>query len=128
MNDLKRLLVIILVIVILLIGIIGIKFGSALGQEGNPTPVLTAIMKLESSNSHYEQVTDTEQGIKFVSKNGSGSQEKIIKEFMVEKGFEFKEQMGSGYIFEKDEMTTIVVTRLFTKNYFLWEVPNEVNN
>lgn len=124
----KRFLVVVLLILLVTIGLIGIRFGSALFQEENTFEILASITKLEFSDNHYIQVTDTSQGIRFVSKNRVGSQEQIIKDFLEEKEWEFKEQMGSGYFFEKDGVTVVVETRLYTKNYFLWIVPNEVFN
>jgi hypothetical protein len=123
---LRKFLVVILLILIVSIGFIGIRFGSALFQEENTTEIISSITKLEFSSNDYVTITDTSRGIRYVSKNKNGSQEKIIKEFMKKKEWKFKEQMGAGYIFEKDGATVVVETRLFTKNYFLWDVPKEI--
>jgi hypothetical protein len=123
---LKKFLVVILLVLIVAFVFLGIKFGSALFQEENTAEILTSIAELEFSNSDYTQITESTYGIRYVSKNKNGSQEQIIKEFMKKNEWEFKEQMGAGYIFEKDGITIVVETRLFTKNYFLWNVPNEV--
>lgn len=122
----KKFLAVILSVLIVVISFIGIRFGSALYQEENTAEIIASITKLEFSNNDYLQITDTYQGIRYVSKNKNGSQEKVIKEFMQENGWLFKEQAGSGYIFEEDGVTVVVETRLFTKNYFLWNVPREV--
>ncbi|MGO4889006.1 hypothetical protein ACJ2A9_14725 [Anaerobacillus sp. MEB173] len=122
----KKFLVVILLVLIIAFGFIGIRFGSALFQEENTTEIIATITKLEFSNSDYIQITDTSDGIRYVTKNKNGSQEQIIKEFMEKNDWAFKEQMGAGYIFEKDGVTVVVETRLFTKNYFLWDVPKEV--
>lgn len=122
----KQLLVVILLTLIFAIGFMGIRFESALFQEENTFEIIAAIAKLEFSNNDYVQITDTSKGTRYVSKNKNGSQEKVIKEFMKENGWQFKEQAGSAYIFEEDGVTVVVGARLFTKNYFLWNVPKEV--
>lgn len=119
----KKYLVVILLIFIVFIGFIGIRFGSALFQEENTIQIIVSITKLEFSTKDYVKVTETVQRIRYVSKNKNGLQGEIINEFMQEYGWQFIEQAGSGYIFEKDGKTIVVETRLFTKNYFLWSVP-----
>ena len=123
---LKKFLVVILLVLIVAFGFIGIRFGTALFQEENMTRIIATITKLEFSNSDYIPITETSYGISYVSKNKNGSQEQIIKKFMDKSEWGFKEQMGAGYIFEKDGMSVVFETRLFTKNYFLWDVPKEV--
>lgn len=122
----KKFLLVILLVLIVFIGFIGIIFGSAFFQEENTTEIIASIIKLEFSNDNYVQVTDTSQGKRYVSKNKNSSQEDLIKEFMERNEWKYKEQMGAGFIFEKDGVTVVVGTRLFTKNYFLWDVPKEV--
>ncbi|RXJ04598.1 hypothetical protein DS745_04230 [Anaerobacillus alkaliphilus] len=119
----KKLILGIVIFFMLVSGIIGLRFGSALFQEENTTEILAAIFKLESTDHPYKQVSVNSESIMFVSKNNNGSQ--VIKEFMEVRGWVFQEQMGSGYFFEKDEVTVVVETRLFTGNYFLWKVPRE---
>ena len=123
---LKKFLLVILLILIVAIGFIVIRFGSALFQEENTTEIIASITKLEFSTNDYIKVTEISQRIRYVSKNENGFQEKVIKEFMQENGWQFKDQAGSGYIFEKDGETIVVEAKLFTKNYFLWSVPKEV--
>lgn len=101
------------------------RFGSALFQEGNPTPILSSILKLELSNSNYEQFETTKRN-SYVSENIGYSRYDVIKGLMKEKGWDFKEQIGSGLIFEKNEKTLIVETRQYSKHYIIWDIPNEV--
>ncbi|GGM41274.1 hypothetical protein GCM10011351_29330 [Paraliobacillus quinghaiensis] len=122
----KKFLVVILLVLIVAIGFIVIRFGNALFQEENTTEIIASITKLEFTNNDYIKVTDTSHGIRCVSKNKRGSQEKVIKEFMKDNEWQFKEQMGSGFVFTKDGVNVVVETRLFSRNYFLWDVPEEV--
>lgn len=117
-------------VLILLFGFITFRFGSALLQEGNPIPILTSIIKLELTNSNYQQFSETNSGYRYVSKTtrNSPSSYDLVKEFMKEKGWHFKEQAGAGFIFEKNEEIVAIGTRLYSKNYFLWYVPKKVLN
>ncbi|SDK11447.1 hypothetical protein [Natronincola ferrireducens] len=126
----KKPLFIILMVFILLFGFITLRFGSALRQEGNPIPILTSIIKLELTNSDYQQFSETNNGYRYVSKTtrNSSSGYDSIKEFMKEKGWRFKEQAGAGFVFEGDEETVVIETRLYSKHYFLWYVPKKVLN
>ncbi len=122
---LKRLLTIVLSISMIALGFIALRFGGALSQEGNPLPILISISKLEFTGSDYEQFSESDQEIRYVSENNGGSRYDIVKGFMKDRGWNFKEQMGSGLLFEKDKQTTIVETRQFSKYYFLWDFPIE---
>lgn len=111
---------------ILIIGLILLRFGSALFQEGNPTPILTSIVNLELEKSDYELFSETNIHNKYVSDNTGIYRYDVIKGFMKEKGWDFKEQMGSGLVFKKDEQTIVVETRQYSKHYILWNIPKEV--
>ena len=115
-------------LLILLFVFITLRFGNALMQEGNPIPILTSIIKLELTNSNYQQFSKINNGNRYVSKNIKSSRTDLVKEFMKEKDWDFKEQMGAGLVFEKDEEVVTISTRLYSKHYFLWDIPKEVLN
>ncbi|WP_240903819.1 hypothetical protein [Chengkuizengella sediminis] len=119
----KRFLFVTVGLFILMIGFLGLSFGNALTQEGNPIPILISIAKLETSGHDFEMFSSNDNSYRYVSENKSSD---VVKKFMSEKGWVFKEQMGSGFVFEKDQKVTTVGTRLFSKNYFLWDVPIEI--
>lgn len=124
----KKVLIIVLLFLLLSLGFIVIRFGNALTQEGNPIPYITSIMKLELSNNGYEQVADTMNGKRYVSEYEKKYPHGITIEFMKDKGWEFKEQIGSGFVFEKDKEDITISTRMYSKHYFIWDVPNGVFN
>ncbi|MDP1420101.1 hypothetical protein Q8G35_17295 [Peribacillus simplex] len=43
------------------------------------------------------------------------------------KGWSFKEQMGSGYIFNKDDSLITVESESFTKEYTVWHLPINIS-
>lgn len=113
-----------LAITFTLMGAILGVYGNVLFQEGNPIPVVSSILKLEFSNADY--VKFSASPTKYISKfNSAGDRYSIIKEYMKKKGWEFKEQMGSGLIFDKNGEQTVISTRQYTKNYFIWSVPEQ---
>jgi hypothetical protein len=123
---LKKILVFLLIVILLPLGYIFIRFGSALTQEGNPVPYLRSIMKLELSNNGKEKVVDGQHEERYISEFKVKYPYGIAIEYMDSLGWEFKEQMGSGFIFEKNGQQTVVETRQFTKEYYIWDVPKEV--
>lgn len=96
-------------------------------QEGNPIPILTSILKLESLDYDYQLFSDTTSKNSYVSKAGD-YQYDPVKDFMKERGWDYKEQMGAALVFEKDGENTIIETRQYSKYYFIWNVPKEVLN
>lgn len=107
-----------------LMGIILGVYGNVLFQEGNPIPVVSSILKLEFSEREYVKFSTSPT--RYLSKfKTSGDRYSIIKEYMKKKGWEFEEQMGSGFIFVKNGEQTIISTRQYTKNYFIWSVPEQ---
>lgn len=109
-----------LIIFFLASGIILGVFGDALFQEGNPVPIMTSIIELESTDVDYIQFS--EMPVKYISKSNI-NREDMIKKFMKKKNWIYKEQLGNSYFFIKDDEEISVNTRQFTKKYFTWEVP-----
>jgi hypothetical protein len=123
---LKKVLVVVILFLVLLFGFLVLRFGSALTQEGNTISILTSIMKLELSNNKYEKISDTKNKLTYVSDYKKNSPYRTAEQFMKEKGWDFKEQIGSGLVFEKSGEVIVIETRQFSRHYFLWSVPNEI--
>jgi hypothetical protein len=123
---LKKLLIGLIIVVLLPIGYIYLRFGSALTQEGNPVPYLSSIIKLELSNNGKEKVVDGQHEERYISEFKVKYPYGIAIEFMKSLGWEFKEQMGSGFIFEKNGQKAVVETRQYSKQYYIWDVPRKV--
>ncbi|MET3698871.1 putative zinc finger protein [Bacillus oleivorans] len=99
-------------------------FGNVLFQEGNPIPVISSIIKLEFTNAEYVEFSNATN--RFISEiKSSDDRYSVVKKYMSERGWAFKEQMGSGLIFENEAEQIVIETRLYTKNYFIWSVPEK---
>jgi hypothetical protein len=123
---LKKILISLIIVVLLPIGYIYLRFGSALTQEGNPIPYLSSIIKLELSNNGKEKVVDGQHEERYISEFKVKYPYGIAIESLKSLGWEFKEQMGSGFIFEKNGQKAVVETRQYSKQYYIWDVPKEV--
>lgn len=124
----RRILITLVVFFILLAAMLTLRFGSALYQEGNPLPVLYAIMDLEISDSAYEMVSESESQNRFVSANSGADLYDVIMDFMANQGWDFHEQLGSGFVFENADETLVIETRQYSEHYILWDVPGVVLN
>lgn len=111
-----------LIISFLLIGITIGVYGNVLFQEGNPIPLIKSIVELELDKTEYAQFSD--DPISYISKSKS-DRENIIKEYMNEKEWIYKEQVGSSYFFTKDGEEVSVPTSQYTRHYFIWKIPAE---
>jgi hypothetical protein len=122
----KKILMTAILLFVLFAGFLSFRFGSALSQEGNPLPVLASITKLEFTNSNYEQYSKKDKSTKFVSENTGESRYDVIKDIMKKNGWDFKEQIGAGLVFEKNGQTKVVGTRQYSRHYILSDIPNDV--
>lgn len=111
-----------IVVTFSILGFIVGAYGNVIFQEGNPIPVISSIIKLEFTDVEFVQYSYAPD--QYISEFQSGPDRyKVVTDFMKEKGWAFKEQMGSGLIFENDGEQMVVGTRQYTKNYFVWSIP-----
>lgn len=93
--------------------------GKTLFQEGNPIPILTAIIKLEISNKDYVTISNGT----FISENTGENRFNPTIDMMELQGWVYIEQIGSSLLFEKDGEQTLVETRQFSNQYIIWNIP-----
>ncbi|WP_157801029.1 zf-HC2 domain-containing protein [Bacillus solitudinis] len=111
-----------LVITFSLLGFFIGAFGNVIFQEGNPIPVISSIIELEFTDAEY--VVFSTGPDRYVSEFKSGDNRySVVLKYMREQGWDFKEQMGSGLIFENEAEEIVVETRQYTRKYFIWSVP-----
>ena len=111
-----------LIVTFLLFGIVIGMYGNVLFQEGNPIPLIKSIVELELNEDKFVRFSD--DPISYISKSKIDRENTII-EYMNEKDWTYKEQMGSSYFFTRGEEEISVPTRQFTRYYFIWKVPAE---
>ncbi|WP_202080423.1 zf-HC2 domain-containing protein [Caldalkalibacillus salinus] len=124
---LKRKVVLVLstvVVTCLLLGMIMGFYGPVIFQEGNPVPVVKGIVELHATDAAYAQISDGPRRYISIYKPSENHYD-VIKSYLAQDGWRYKEQMGSGLVFEKDGETKVVETRLFTKHYYIWTLPEQ---
>jgi hypothetical protein len=88
-------------------------------QEGNPAPLVRGIMQLNFTQDKIVKLIMA--GDRYLTKSENGQE--VIKYFMQDKGYEFTEQMGSGYFFkDKNENTLIATHRYYSRFYSIWSL------
>ena len=122
MEGIRKMAVTLVIVSVIGCGLVVSSFGSALFQEGNPIPLIISAMKLQFSDSEFEQFSKTEKRSSYLSESSGNSSYNVVKKYMKSKGWKFQEQMGAGLIFTKNGEDAIVVVKQYTRNYFIWEI------
>jgi hypothetical protein len=87
-------------------------------QEGNPWPQIKAIVQLKFSNADIVKLSDSDNKYMTESKNGMA-----MHDFMKDRGYEFVEQMGSGYFFKSPAgQSAVAVHKYYSHYYSLWTI------
>lgn len=84
-------------------------------QEGNPLPVISAIIKIEFGASDITQVSST----KYLQKAGPPEP---LNRLLAANGWRFVEQLGAGYFYSRGVDQLFVMTRMLTSRYFIYEL------
>jgi len=111
-------------LVILIAGVFLFLYSSVIFQEGNPYPQIKGIVQLTFGNKDVVKLDIGEN--KYITKRGNPE---TIKSFMKDWGYDFTEQMGSGYFFKSSAGTSAVVTRRsYSHFYALWTITENNDN
>jgi len=105
---------IIVVSIIFILGI-GIATQPVILQEGNPFPVFLAILKLELLYTDVAMISQ----VKYVQKAGSFEPFNRRLGLM---GWQFIEQMGAGLIYSNNGDQLLVMHRMLTSRYYIYEL------
>jgi len=91
-------------------------------QEGNPWPEIKGIAQLKFGDNAIVKLSGSDNKFMTESKNGT-----MIHDFMKAKGYEFTEQMGSGYFFKSTTGSAVATHKYYSRHYSLWNI-TETNN
>jgi hypothetical protein len=118
----KKVLLIISLI-ILLLGAFMLFCSPVIFQEGNPWPQIKGIIQLKFSGAGIVQLSGSDNKFMTESKNGM-----MIHNLMKTKGYEFTEQMGSGYFFKSPTgQSAVVAHKYYSRYYSLWTITENSN-
>jgi hypothetical protein len=112
-------------LIILIVGISALLYLPVIFQEGNPWPQIKGITQLNFTGKDMVKLSSEENRYMTKSKNGV----EVIKEYMKDKGYNFTEQMGAGYLFQSTTGESAVAThRYYSRYYSLWKITANTNN
>ena len=94
------------------------NFAPILFQEGNPWPEIKGILKLTFGGLEMVKISDLDNMYLTKSQNGFMA----VDAFMKNKGYEFSEQMGSGYFYESSNKNVVITRRQYSRFYAIWTV------
>lgn len=103
-----------IVMAILLASIVALKW-EAIFQRGNPIPYLAAAVKLSEDNT-FEAVENTENI--YITKRGE--KESLFAFIQDTYGVEYKDQLGSGYLFSDGENNYTVGSEIYWGRFTVW--------
>lgn len=124
-NNYKNTIFISLGIIILFFIIILWQYTPVIFQEGNPWPQIKGIAKLNFGNTHIIKLSSYDN--KYITKNKNGLEALI--NFLKNQGYQYIDQMGSGYFFKNDNLDILIVTRRqYSRFYSIWNIAKNDNN
>ncbi len=123
-SDIKNKKVLFIIsLIVLALGVFVIFYSSIVFQEGNPWPQIKGISQLNFGNKDVVKLDIGEN--KYITKSNNPE---IIKSFMKAKGYNFTEQMGSGYLFKSDTGAgAVAVHRYYGRYYSLWSITENLS-
>lgn len=93
-------------------------YSSAIFQEGNPWPQIKAIVRLTFNKTEMVNLSDSDN--RYLTKSKGGWD--IIDSFLKNKGYEFTEQMGSGYFYKSSDNNIVLIRRQYSRFYTIWSI------
>jgi len=87
----------------------------AIFQEGNPFPVLWAILQLELSESKVVPFG----GDRLIQKDGP---EIPLTYYMAQRGWSFQDRLGAGIVYSKRGEDLTVIARCFSRHYVVYDI------
>lgn len=119
----NKVILLIISFIILIVGISVLLYSPVIFQEGNPWPQIKGMTQLDFTDKDMVKLSSEENRYMTKSKNGV----EVIKEYMKYKGYDFTEQMGSGYFFQNDIGDRLIVThKFYSRFYSIWTI-SEIN-
>ncbi|MDK2820808.1 MAG: hypothetical protein PWP31_773 [Clostridia bacterium] len=110
----KKTVILVLIVLALVVAIFNIKI-LYLFQEGNPFPVLWGIIKLEFTDANIVPFAKD----KLIQKDGP---ETPLTDYLAERGYTFKDRLGAGIFYTKDNNDLLVKARMLTRYYVVYEL------
>lgn len=98
-----------------------IIYAPSIFQEGNPLPVVYGILKLSITKDEYVKIDDH----KYITTT-KGDAVNNLKEYLARNNLTHTEQLGAAHFF-KNNKQYIAETRMYSKNFMIWDFSNPIN-
>jgi hypothetical protein len=110
--------VIIIAIISFALGALIYNYSKVIFQEGNPWPEIKAISQLTFGGTDMVKLSGSDN--KYLTKSQGGPM--AVDTFMKDRGYEYMDQMGSGYFYKLSDKTVVLVRRQYSQFYTIWTV------
>ena len=127
MGPMKKLSLWLGALLVIFFVLIAFRYGHLLSKDEGTIRLVTAISILDSTSRDFMKFDETIFVTRYVSENSGESRYDIIKKVLSDLGWSYNTQEGAALFFRKDKDIVVVETKLFTRNYFLWDVPIEAS-
>lgn len=120
----KKITLTIVSLVFIFLGLFIYLYSPVIFQEGNPWPQIKGAFQLGFSNKEIIAISAN----KYITKSDNGAE--VINRYLKNKGYNFIEQMGSGYLYQSANQLIFVVRRQYSRFYLIWNIgeSNNLNN
>jgi hypothetical protein len=85
------------------------------------------INKVNKSNGNIVKITEENSYQWYISEMRQGKAYENIKTLMEGKGWFFKEQVGSGFVFQSKQGEITVLSEMWTEKYVIFHFPKGIN-
>ncbi|MFA5024702.1 MAG: hypothetical protein WC523_07190 [Patescibacteria group bacterium] len=115
----KKRIFICLGILITVFALVFLLYRPVIFQEGNPAPLVRGIMRLSFTQDKIVKLDMAGDRYLTNSKNG----QEVLVDLLKNQGYEFIEQMGSGYFFKDKNNNALLAThRYYSRFYSVWSL------
>jgi hypothetical protein len=108
-------------ILLLAIGAGAFYIWPILDQEDEAWLLIQGIFNLTINSESYAYLDDESNRIL----TAKYKNEKPLEAYMSKLGWEFREQMGSGYVFSRAGLDVVVESSSYVKGFIIWQLPEE---
>ncbi|WP_284035708.1 hypothetical protein [Neobacillus sp. 114] len=84
------------------------------------------INKVHKSDGNIVKIAEEDSYQWYISEMKQGKAYENLKSFMEEKGWFFKEQLGSGFVFQNEQGEIIVSSEMWTRKFVIFHFPKGI--
>lgn len=110
--------------IILVLGIFMLFCSPVIFQEANPWPQIKGIAQLNFGKSDIVKLSDLDN--RYLTKSQGGPM--TVETFMKDRGYEYMDQMGSGYFYKSSDKAIVLTRRQYSRFYIIWTIAEKNND